>query len=620
MLPSVNSNAATLPAPPLSGAPAGLRSVSEITAKHATGKIGAASLLAVGVVLWNVTTGGNLGAPRQWVGIALAVAAAAVAVKLPRLRAAVEFIRRPSVRARRVTAILLAVVAAAYLYATARLSGLELRPVLHDEYAYSLQARMIAAGHLWMPAHEAAASFESFHLITDGAYAAKYSPGTAMFLAAGLKVGVPGWAVSLALSAAAVGLLSLLLTRSVDGLAAIAGVAVLVAMPAFRRMAVGCMSHPPMLFLMLLAVWAYACWRDDGRRQWILLIGAAIGMAAITRPLDGACLGVVLAVAIMLRRNGASVRQRLSLAAIGLATVVPFVVLQLVVNYGVTGQVARLPWNAYAERDDPYDTMGAKSLDPLQTPASTLPQKVEFAEAYTLAAYRKAAGVPVMQRLIAGPPAWTLADVLPFAPLMVLLPLGLRGVGRDGRWVACAVAAGLALAYTAYTFYFPHYAISAAPGVIVVLLVGAVPPEGRGQYGGIFGVGACFGITAVSLASLPEVAAYRGVAEFDGASHLREIDRRLERIEGPALVLFRFTPGDNVHVEPVYNVDAAWPDDARVIRAHDRGGELNGLLFAYYARRSPGRKCYLYDRAARGRESLSYLGTALGLANAGQQP
>jgi hypothetical protein len=150
--------------------------------------------------------------------------------------------------------------------------------------------------------------------------------------------------------------------------------------------------------------------------------------------------------------------------------------------------------------------------------------------------------------------------------------------------------------------------------VIVALLVGAVPPAGRGLCGGVFGAAVCLGIFAVSVASLPGVAAAPGPAEYEGAAHLRDIDRRLDRIDGPALVLFRFTPGDNVHVEPVYNVDTAWPDDARVIRAHDRGVELNRRLFAYYATRSPNRLCYLYDRAARGRDPLSLLGTVRELA------
>ena len=60
--------------------------------------------------------------------------------------------------------------------------------------------------------------------------------------------------------------------------------------------------------------------------------------------------------------------------------------------------------------------------------------------------------------------------------------------------------------------------------------------------------------------------------------------------------------------EPVYNTDVAWPDDATVIRAHDLG-ERNRELIGYYARVSPGRWVYLYDKST---GELTNLGQAGG--------
>jgi hypothetical protein len=81
--------------------------------------------------------------------------------------------------------------------------------------------------------------------------------------------------------------------------------------------------------------------------------------------------------------------------------------------------------------------------------------------------------------------------------------------------------------------------------------------------------------------------------------------------------LFRFDANDSdPHVEPVYNADVAWPDDAPVIRAHDLGVR-NRALFAYYGRVAPDRRVYRYDRIERGGEPvLTYLGTAGELAEA----
>jgi hypothetical protein len=105
--------------------------------------------------------------------------------------------------------------------------------------------------------------------------------------------------------------------------------------------------------------------------------------------------------------------------------------------------------------------------------------------------------------------------------------------------------------------------------------------------------------------------------EWQLAGAAREVDDRLAAVAGrPAIVLFRFDPAtSNTHVEPVYNSDVAWPDDARVIRAHDLGDAANARLLAYYAAREPGRRVYRYDRAKSAAASpLRYLGTAGELA------
>ena len=78
-------------------------------------------------------------------------------------------------------------------------------------------------------------------------------------------------------------------------------------------------------------------------------------------------------------------------------------------------------------------------------------------------------------------------------------------------------------------------------------------------------------------------------------------------------MLFRFGPGANPLAEPVYNADVAWPDDARVIRAHDLGDAANRKLMEYYASRQPERRVYCYDRTATA-DPLTYLGTVREMA------
>jgi hypothetical protein len=70
-----------------------------------------------------------------------------------------------------------------------------------------------------------------------------------------------------------------------------------------------------------------------------------------------------------------------------------------------------------------------------------------------------------------------------------------------------------------------------------------------------------------------------------------------EVIKGDALVLVHFGPRNSPHAEVVYNLETPWPDDARIIKAHDLGPEMNMKILEYYADRQPQREVWLLDRA-----------------------
>ena len=53
--------------------------------------------------------------------------------------------------------------------------------------------------------------------------------------------------------------------------------------------------------------------------------------------------------------------------------------------------------------------------------------------------------------------------------------------------------------------------------------------------------------------------------QFD-ASQLRDIDNKLAHLPHlPAIVLFHFAPQSIVDLEPAYNPEVTWPDDAQII-------------------------------------------------------
>jgi hypothetical protein len=377
------------------------------------------------------------------------------------------------------------------------------------------------------------------------------------------------------------------------------------------------LSQAPMLVLALLAMLAFVHWRRGRGAGWMVLLSAAAGWGIITRPVDGACVALPLAVAVLIELRDASARQRVRTILVALVATAPFLGLQALYNKGVTGRLTELPWTYYALRNDPYDTMGDKPLDTRLLPPDLLPQKQALIDEFTRPAFRTKLGQSRSDRvldraskLLAGPPSTEeepgrrIYGALPSPLLIALLPLGLLAMTNRRYWMLWAPLPLFILIYANYSYFFPHYAVAMAPAIILMQLGGAAAI--RSTWPGTGSILA-LAVIALSVSALPELNPTRRDQWFD-APFLRQVDRTLATIDRrPAIVLFKYDPERSVHEEPVYNVATAWPDDAQVIRAHDLGGDRDGELFAYYARRSPGRAVYRLDEKD---GQLTYLGTA----------
>jgi hypothetical protein len=586
-------------------------------------------MLALGVQGWIVLGRTQLGERRQIIAAAVAVGLAVAAWWVRAWRDVLvrlsERVANPSRRGRMVTAAIVTLVSIVYLFLTARHQHRDFSPMLHDEYCYLIQSKMLAGGHFWLAKHELSDFFDTFHLITDRVYASKYGPGTAMFYAPAALLHLPAWLTPLLLSGVAVGLMYLLATELFDGAAGLLAALLLLSLGIFRRTSIMVMSQAPMLALALLAVLAFVYWRRERRAGWMILMGACVGWGAITRPVDAMCVAAPLALAVALELRESCNRGRVKFIGLGLAAVLPFLLLQLIYNKGVTGEFKTLPWNYYAQRYDRYDTMSRAPIDLAFRPMSALAQKQRFFDEFTLPAYREKIGktrldglVDRAGRTLAGPPLEEqekmrlIYGALPSPLLIALLPVGLLGLCDRRRWVVWLALPLFVGVYASYTFFLSHYAVAIAPAVMCNLLAAGVVL--RRTWPGVsqpIGWAVTAAIAALAVTAMPELNAARRDQWFD-APLLRQVDRDLTGIHGPAIVLFKFDPERMVHEEPVFNTEAAWPDDARVIRAHDLGEE-NGRLFAYYAKRSPGRGVYRYDERE---ETLTYLGTVGDLAGA----
>jgi 4-amino-4-deoxy-L-arabinose transferase-like glycosyltransferase len=587
-------------------------------------------LLFAGFQCWIVLGRAQFGEKRQVLAALLCGIVGAVLGARPAVLAWLDGISQPSPRVKRLSFIAITVLATLYLYATARLQHRDLSPIVHDEHVYWIQARMLAAGRLWLPRHDLAEFLDSFHLITDRVYASKYGPGAAIFFAPAALLGLPTWLTPLLLSGLAVGLIYLLATELFDNLGGYLAALMLLSLGVFRRTSTMVMSQAPMLVLALLALLALVQWRRDRRLRWVAVMGACVGCGAITRPVDAVCIALPLGSVVLFDLVNAARRApqagRLNVARValvGMVAIAPFVLLQVICNKGLTGKWTDLPWSYYARLNDPYDTMGKVSASQSRI-APALPQKRQFIDEFTRPAYEQRVGTPRLDRLedrttrtLTGPelreqlPSQRVYGTLPSPLLIALLPLGLLAMSSRSRWVVWAALPPFLLIYSQYNYFFPHYAVAIAPAVIVNALA-AIPaiqstwPRARWITPAL----ACL-LAGIGLFALPELNPSRKDQWFD-APLLRDVDRRLTRLDHtPAVVLFRYDPERLIHEEPVYNLQSARPEGAKVMRAHDLGDAANRKIFTWFAARQPDRAFYHYDEAA---QTLTYLGTAKDLA------
>ncbi len=567
----------------------------------------------------------------------------------------------------------------AYLFATALGQGRPLHPYVHDEFSYLIQAHQFARLHGWMPAHPLAPFFDSFQLLDAPVYASAYFPGTALLHVPGIWLGLPPWITSLLVAAIVAGLLFRVVVELLNGPAALAAVLLLWTDGRYRTLSIMTLAQMPLLMWGLAATVAWlksrsadiadrrgmsvglpptapgsqgspgggSSWlpwslttakvaaatdetsgspkgRPSHRHRWSLAIGACLGMAALTRPVDALCFALPIALDVLLliaKPNSpgsrSRLRNRLVPLALLLAPVVPCLLFQISLNRGITGHWLETPFRLYADRDYPGTSYGFHPFDPAARPRSPLPQKQALYDEYrpVLADHTLPKAIDNLFRAHAtglSPARIELTLVrLPTLPLPMLLPLvpvALVGLTRRRAVVLAAVPLFLLL-YVGYVFFFPHYTLAVAGAIVLAVVVGAeqlplllpavVRPRATAAVPVI--------LIGLAIAGLPQFDAPSSDNLF-AAPLIADVDRQLASLgHRPAIVLFTYDPKRNTNEEPVFNADVAWPDDAPILRAHDLGPARNRDLFAYYAARQPARFVYRYDERT---QTLRPLGTA----------
>jgi hypothetical protein len=236
--------------------------------------------------------------------------------------------------------------ASAALAALLNVAVYERWPHVPDEVVYLLHAKYLAAGRLWLEPPPVPAAFDVDLMLLDGGK--WYCPvpiGWPVVLALGTLLGAP-WLVNPLLGGATVLVAYAFLRELLDRRGARIAVALLAASPWFVFLNMSFMPHAWTLFCALIAALGVARSRRTGSVAWCLLGGAAIGVVALIRPLDGALLAAMLGLwAVGL--GGARLRASaiaalvLSTAAVALATL-PY-------NAALTGDPLRFPIQRYVD-------------------------------------------------------------------------------------------------------------------------------------------------------------------------------------------------------------------------------------------------------------------------------
>jgi hypothetical protein len=322
-------------------------------------------------------------------------------------------------------------------------------PVVQDEYSYVLQAKIFASGHWTAPSPPVPSSFQQPHVLTVPRVASKYAPGHAFVLALGALVGAP-WLVPLVLSAITGALVFLLIERFTGPWIALAGWAIWLTDPINLSFRPGYYSELTSGALWLVSWWLLLEWRESKRLKALLLLAAAIGLGAITRPLS--MLAFAIPVGIYVIRQVASKRRWRDL---GLAVLVGIGFLAILPLWSAktTGSVTDTPLALYRRQYLPFDHTGFG----LDSTRATFPLSPDNADVYAEFAPEHVDHTfqhlpPIVATRLATIarqewPGWRIA-VIPLCLLGATLAL-------VELWFAAACAFAL---FVAYIFYAHHAA------------------------------------------------------------------------------------------------------------------------------------------------------------------
>jgi hypothetical protein len=461
-------------------------------------------------------------------------------------------------------------------------------PVMHDEWAYWMQAQQYGALHWAYPAPALPEFFEQLYVLVTPVFAAKYPPGHALGMALGSAMGVPAL-VPLLMTGVTGALVFALARRVADTVVASATFMLWLGTFGNLRFRASYFSEVTTSLCWLVAWWALLEWRETRATKWMVTLAVAIGWGAITRPATMFVFAIPVGV-VVVRDVLATKRWR----DLGIGVVCGTAVLAILPLWSArtTGDWKVNPLTLYTQQYLPFDAPGYTVNE--TAPQRALPAEMERVRSFLHEIKVEQADAPVWKT------AWDRTRLLfldAFGGWRLLFALtfliGLQVAGTRG-WFALGssgllIVGYLAQAHTAdWTIYyleaFPVFAFISALGVAFMLRKLGAPPESRGVLS-VVGV-----VAALLLAR--DVWNAKSILDRIAVKPRAFTEAVAALPKRPNIVFVTYAPRRFIHVSLVANRGVL--ADAASWVVHDRGDADATLLAA-----APGRTGYRYDEATR---------------------
>ncbi len=273
----------------------------------------------------------------------------------------------------------------------------ELPPAYHDEFSYLLQARTFLAGRLSSPAMTVQPDlFHQVHVLNRPATASRYFPWTGFWMAPFVALGHPCFGHWLAGAIACV-----FFHRCLDRLmgfrwAVVGGVLIAVS-PGLASFSNLLLAHHPTMLALAVFLWAFLRFMDHARVRDIVIAGAGLSLAMLSRPMTAAGFalpfGIWLLVSLIrqiFRRETKSPTAKWSpvrvLAGIGIPLILGFGLLALM-NHAITGNWLKSAYQLYTDTWTPRHRYGFDNanINPALPESKVLQWYDNWAENLTIA-------------------------------------------------------------------------------------------------------------------------------------------------------------------------------------------------------------------------------------------